>query len=127
MNSTLLRKLIKISQLHYDLPSSRSKHFSFLLLRNKIISFGWNKSLKTHPLSKKYNYRFECIHAEFDAIRNCPYPPAILSRCRLVVLRIRSNGKLGLSKPCQHCQKVLRDFGVGAVVYSTNDGLFKEL
>ena len=36
--------------------------------KNKIVSIGWNNNYRTHPLAKRYGYRFDSIHSEMSAI-----------------------------------------------------------
>lgn len=107
-----------------DMPTSSKKHFSFIVERNKIISYGWNNGYRTCPISARYGHRFSGIHSELAAIRNFPYPPVFLSQYRIVNLRVLSAGTLGLSKPCVYCQKMLFDFGISDIWYSTNTGEF---
>ena len=119
------QKLVNLSYKMLDLPDSRSKHFSFILIRNKILSSGFNLGFKTNPLSKKYGYRFNSIHSELKAIKNFPYPPSFLSKCKIVNVRIMANGELGMSKPCKKCQKLLSDFDISDVWYSNRNGEFE--
>lgn len=48
---------------------------------------------------------------------------------RLTVLRFLSSGKIGLSKPCKHCLRILQDSGLKAknIYYSSNDGQIERL
>ena len=119
--------LVRISRKLIDLPDSRTKHFSFILLRNKVVSLGYNLTWKTTPLSNRYNYRFSNLHSEVAAIRNFPYPIFFLPKFRMVNVRIMANGEIGLSKPCDICQKLLKDFGVNELYYSKHGGDFGEL
>lgn len=121
------KKLIGISKRLIDLPDARHKHFSFLMLRNKIISFGYNLSFTTHPISHKYNYRFSSLHSELKCILEFPYPNRMLKNYTLVNVRIMANGDIGYSKPCKHCQKLLKDFGIHKIYYSRFDGSFGKL
>ena len=97
----------------------KQKHFSFILKRNKLICVGWNDTWKTTPLAKRYGYRFNCTHSELAAIRNFPKPNRFLTECRMVNIRIRKDGSLGMAKPCPICQSLLKDFGIKEVWYSS--------
>jgi deoxycytidylate deaminase len=110
-----------------DLPDTKYKHFSFLIRRNKIVSVGYNLSFHTHPIAKKYKYRFSNIHSELAAIKNFPYSPSLLYKYTMVNVRIMGNGCIGLSKPCDKCQQLLLDFDIRKVLYSIHGGDFKKL
>lgn len=121
----LLNKCVKLSRKLISLPDSRQLHFSFLILKNRIISVGYNLSFKTHPLAKKYNHRFCSIHSELKCIKNFPYPLDYLSKCYLINIRIMKNGKLGMAKPCIRCQRLLEDFDIRHIIFSNENGEFE--
>jgi len=104
-----------------DLPDARQKHFTFILLKKRVISVGYNLSFKTHPLAGRYGYRFNNIHSELKAIQNFPYPVSLLPKFTFVNIRIMANGMLGMSKPCKCCQKLLLDFNCTQLWYSTKN------
>lgn len=110
-----------------DLPDTKYKHFSFLTQRNKVVSIGYNLSFHTHPLAKKYGYRFSNIHSELDAIKKFPFSPSLLPKYTMVNIRIMGSSRLGLSKPCRKCQRLLKDFGITNIWYSTHNGNFEKL
>ena len=101
-----------------DLPAGRCKHFSFLIKKNRIISIGWNNGFKTHPLANKYGHRFCSIHSELHCISSFKNTNGLI----LVNVRIDSNGKLKCSKPCGPCQKMLIDFNITNIFYTTEKG-----
>jgi len=125
MNSKLLRKVTNLSRGLYNCPDSTKRHFSFLVIRNKVISTGWNKSFKTHPLAKKYNHRYSCTHSELDCILNAEVPVSALGDYTMINVRLDSNKNLVMSKPCKCCQAMLADFGINNIIYSTTDGFVK--
>lgn len=122
MNIKTFNKLVSLSRDMIHLPQNRSKHFSFILYKKNIISFGWNKVFKTHPLSKKYGYWNEAIHSELDAINNFPYHHSQLSNYTLVNIRLYLDGKIALSKPCKTCSKLIKAFNIRNVYFSTQEG-----
>jgi deoxycytidylate deaminase len=111
-------KLVQKAQSLIHLNPCSYKHFSFLLKRNKVISWGLNQSYKTHPLAQKYGTRFSSIHSELGAILAFPYKPALLKDCKLVNIRLSGEGELRLSKPCKSCAKLLDFFGISEIFYS---------
>ena len=120
-------KLIKLSRKLIQLPDARNKHFSFLILRNKIISIGYNLSFTSHPIAHKYGYRFDAIHSELKCLLNTPYPPSFFNKFMMVNVRIKSDGEVGLSKPCSKCQQLLNDFGIKTIYFTNKNGKFERL
>lgn len=45
----------------------------------------------------------------------------------VVNVRIKKSGKVGMSKPCLACQKILLDRGVGKCYYTDYEGQMKEM
>jgi len=121
------QKLVNLSYKMLDLPDSRHKHFSFILIRNKILAVGYNLSYKTNPLAKKYGYYLSSIHSELAAVKNFPYPPSGLSKCKMVNIRIMANNELGMSRPCKNCQRLLKDFDISEVWHTNRDGEFERV
>jgi len=107
-----------------NVPVGKSKHFSFLVNRNKIFSIGWNRT-KTHTLAQKMGYTWEFVHSELDCIIKFPYKPEFLSDYIMYNSRIDKNGNIRLAKPCKYCQNTLGVFGI-KVYYTNDDGGFDE-
>lgn len=125
MNGRLLDRLVTKSIELIDKPvSARSKHFSYIIKKNRIMSIGWNLSTKTHPLAKKFGNRFSRIHAETMAVRKFPYPPELLKECCMVNLRLGKKNKLLLSKPCSFCYRLLEHMELKSVMYTNNESKF---
>jgi tRNA(Arg) A34 adenosine deaminase TadA len=127
ISAKLNEKIRKLAESSYDLPSCRNRHFSFIVERNKIVSFGWNSSLKTHPLAAKFGHKFSSIHSELHAIKNFPYSPKELVHYDFINIRINRNHTYCLSKPCIHCMQLLIAFNIPKVIYSINNTQFGEL
>lgn len=85
----------------------------------KVLGFGANDVVKTHP---KSNTRFQKIHAELAAMLNAR---ADLRGTTLYVYRSGKNERPLLSKPCKHCQALIEKEGIKYVVYSTERGFVK--
>lgn len=122
MNPTILQKIIKKSHDLIDLPNARHKHFSFIIYKNQILSIGINNSFKSHPEAKKFGYRFNSIHSEFDAVKRFPHSLDELKRCKLVNIRLNKRKQLRLAKPCKICQTFLTLLNFKEIWYSTNVG-----
>lgn len=86
----------------------------------KVVSIGYNQMLRTNPLVRKYD-QFKAIHAEVSAIIRIKNKE-LLRGSTLVVYRETKNGVQEIAKPCDVCQKIMRDFGIIEVYYSTPTG-----
>ena len=94
------------------------KHVSLIVRKNEIVSVGTN-NFRTHPLAKKYGYRFDEVHSELDALLRYKGP-----KDNLVLVNYRFNrfGDMRMSKPCcmclPWCSAVFDEMW-----YSTNEGM----
>lgn len=105
--------------------SKNSNHHShklgaIVVKKSKIIGQGYNQPKKTHPLSSTFG---KTIHAELHAILDCSSKD--LTGCDIYVYRGGVEGDPLLAKPCEHCQKLLIDFGIKKVYFSV-DGSYDE-
>jgi len=108
---------------------NRAKLAASLVIRNEIISVGYN-SYKTHPLQKKFSKNIEAIfkHAEVDCIINAlrHVDADDLSKATLYIHRVKKLTKDhldwsdGYSEPCCGCKQAIDHFKIKRVVYSTD-------
>lgn len=117
-----------------DINDSKSKHFTFLLKRKKIISIGYNKTKKSHPICYKYGHKFNAIHSEVDAILKASRYLQTLNNLILVNIRlstlslIKSKPILRMSKPCIACRKLIASIPqIKHIYYSINNNNFELL
>lgn len=123
MRQKVIQKAISVAENLIHLPVGRSKHFSFIVKKNNIYSISWNNSLKTHPLANKFGYRFNATHSELSAIVSFS---DLANSHKYEFLNLRFyNGKIGISRPCDKCQRLLVHYGFNIVTYSDEFGLFK--
>lgn len=126
ITSKLCRQLEKRARGLLDLPNAYSnKHFSFILMKRRVVSIGWNLTFHTHPMAKKYGHRFSSIHSELKAIQNFPYPPAMLSKCKIVNIRIMKDGSLGIAKPCRFCTRMIKELNIKETWFTNREGVFE--
>lgn len=124
----MLDRLVDMSMVLIPEITSDSKHVSFILKKNKIVSFGINKSTQTHPLASKLNCRFGTIHSELSAIlrakRTNDFENVILVNVRLSSSSLRLGQPiLRNSKPCPSCQRlILANPEIKKVYYTTDKG-----
>jgi hypothetical protein len=133
LNTDKFKRLEDISKSLIEFNSKkRCQHFSFILLKNKIISIG-NNSKKTHPLNlknRKTSLRTgedfsdqKHVCSEFSAINKLKNMTNIdTKKCILVNIRYNRNGKIALSKPCMSCENLLKYFSFKKVIWTDNDG-----
>jgi hypothetical protein len=112
MSPRTFLKLTKIARSTIHCCYGNSRHVSFILRRNKILSVGWNNGHKTSVFAVKSGYRFGTIHAEVAALRTYYYPINTLAKCRMVNIRINRMGELCMAKPCNICNRILENFGL---------------
>ena len=126
VNYKKLHKYVEIAK-NIDIGdiNPRTRHFAFIINKNKIISQGFN-TLKTHPFLLKYGYRSNCkVHAEASAI--------IKSNTfnhknnKMITFRFDKSGNLNQGKPCKYCQNILNLVDMKEVWYSDLKGEFKML
>ncbi len=122
------RILVKIKQITIDLrdlnPESH-KHFSFLVIRNRIISVGMNSMKTTHPLTKGLGYKSDFLHSELDAFLAIRWQDINYNKCVLVNTRINRFLQFGMSKPCDGCMNLLNNIGIKNIIYTDRAGTWQ--
>lgn len=106
---------------------SKSRHISFLLKRNKIISYGWNQPWKSHSIAKLSGARFAAIHAELSTLIRSNLRFNEVHGLTMVNVRFLKDGTIGISKPCSICQKMLNGFGITDIYYTIEGGEFAQM
>lgn len=98
----------------------KKKHVSMIVRKGVIESFGINQ-FKTHPLAKKYGYRYDEVHSELDAFLKYKGP-----RDNLVLINFRFNRykEMRMSRPCKLCVPWC-DAIFDEIYHTTEDGLVK--
>ncbi len=114
----------------FDSHELRNFHVAFLMRRNKILSISANKK-KTHTVNlrnRKFNRagidvsdaKFQC--AEFCCLQKSKNQNICYPKCKLVVIRITRENKLGMSAPCESCISLLNHFQIPKQnIFFTND------
>lgn len=115
MNFDELPSLFKLTRSLSRHSTGRHKIGCIILDHGKPVSGGFNKP-KTHP---KWNYPNKLsIHAEVSAILSSG--KNYMKNSVAIVYRERANGLPAMARPCKYCMRMLREFGVKKVIYSTN-------
>ena len=94
--------------------SYKIKVGSVVVRKNKIVGKGFN------IVCSNGNDRYTGIHAEISAINHTT--ARLRQNATVIVARVSNTGKLGMSKPCESCETILRKLGIKRVWYSTADG-----
>lgn len=107
----------------------RFKVGAVIVQRNKLISAGANQN-KSHPIQKRYdrerNFKtHHNCHAEVRAILNSR--SSSLAGCTLYCYRETKNGNLACSRPCPSCLKMIKDYGIKTICYTTVKGFYREI
>ena len=107
------------------------KHGAIIMCGNKIISYGCNKNEANRK--RLFNIYGPCkrgltMHAESDAICNLlanirfGTNNSNIKRMKLDIYVAKDN--MSNSKPCMHCIKILKYFGIYRVFYTTNENIY---
>lgn len=102
------------------------------IYNNKILALGWNSNSKTSSLQARYNclrgfdgYSFKSsIHAEMMVISKIRYLDINFKDVRLFIWRGKEAPKL--ARPCQACEKAIRDLGIRRVFYTGDNSYIEE-
>ncbi len=125
---TLKENLVECVREVASSSTSRRRVGCLLLRKGRVVVSTTNMEGKTHPLQTRLAnlvgepYRVS-LHAEIRALiknkrADCD---------TLIVARVNKEGKFLLSKPCPVCQLAIKDSGVKAVYYSTDEGGWESL
>lgn len=128
----ILDRSVKTSHLLLESTEQIHKfnHFCFIWKKNKLIAIGRNKPIATDRMAlyfgKRYNVekfkQYPFLHAEIDAISKCWGKYHLDSSYSMVVIRINRDGSFKNSKPCVHCQPIIKAIGLDDVYWSTEEG-----
>lgn len=118
------RNLIK----HPLLDISSKLHFSFVILDNQIIGWGYNR-VSVPPIHMGYKSRIlgntPRTHSEIDAYKSCK--SLINSNFKIVNIRLNKQKDFRLSRPCLCCQRILYALGCVGFYYSTNNNKYEKI
>lgn len=99
--------------------------------KKNIIGVGYNQA-KTNPMQAKYNiYRKthspnDVIHAEMACINQIKNLDIDFTKVKLYVYREDENKHKRICKPCEACERAIRDLGIKTVYYTDTDSYVKE-
>ncbi len=128
LSNRFFRRAFKIATSHLQSPEVLVSYHAALIVRGgNVISAGVNTN-KRHMFVKLHNFEeHNGIHAECAAIL-AARKKVDLTGCTAYVLRVLRDGRsIAMSRPCEKCEVVLRDFGIKKVYYTQDGGGFDVL
>jgi len=104
----------------------RAKIGAVIVKNGNVVSMGFNKDSKTHPIiysvRSKKTHHIRSIHAEMSALiaARTDLTGATIYLYREKIDDVTHEVVKGMSKPCEVCQELLRKAGVKKAVYTTD-------
>lgn len=94
----------------------KQRHGAVIVRSGRVLAHGWNL-LKNDPnnISNEHLERFCSVHAEAMAIARCKKAVG----ATIYIARNKS-GRERFSKPCDNCEKAIKEAGIARVVYTTD-------
>lgn len=138
MNKLFFNRLeeIALSLINWS-DKLRCRHFSFILIKKRIVSIGYNTQ-KTHPANlrhKKFSlitgediseHKLTC--SEFNAIIKLKNLTNIdTKKCTLVNLRYDRNKKIAFAAPCMSCVSLLSYHEFKKIIWTDANGKYVEV
>jgi deoxycytidylate deaminase len=87
------------------------KHASAIIQNGKIYSTGVNRYINNMDTTLS-------LHSEIQAIAGCKD----LRNKSILIIRVSTNNRLKLSKPCSNCLKQIKNKNIKKIYYSTDEG-----
>lgn len=131
MKKTIIRECLRRSFELYqkctdEYRGSSCRHFSFIIVRNKIVEYGVNRHRNLGEM-KSLGYKdFSNEHSEFAAWRKAK-GLVMDNDFEIVNTRINRDLQLMHSKPCPCCQNFLSNLNCKGIYYSNEVGGFSKI
>ncbi len=115
--------MIRIATKHANKSSFKQRIGAAIVSKGSVIGVGHNE---VNRYTSKWKQVWPgSLHAEesavLDALKKHTHDKLIGST--IYVSRLNSAGELALSKPCSHCQAILKAFQIKEVYYTTPNGV----
>lgn len=110
-------KLISIANENFHIPTvKKSKHFTFVMLRKRLYTWGWNQRRQMDKEDNNFT-----LHSEIHALRRIytylRNNDLDMSKFILVNVRVNRKGEICESTPCNACLRTLIDNKIKRVIY----------
>lgn len=116
-HNSLLNRALELSKLS---TYSKFKHGAIIVKGGHTIAVGVNR-LTNHPDHVEDPKVQSSVHAEIAALNACRKTD--LNGASIYVARIYKSGEPAMSKPCENCQKALRERGIKKVYYTIDSSM----
>lgn len=95
----------------------RRMHGAVVVKGGRVLGSGWNKGTNHPTVVSQHHIKTHCSrHAEEEAIKN---GGSNLKGATIYVARINRDGIDRNSKPCQKCERLIKEAGIKRVIYTT--------
>lgn len=115
-NSDLLGRAAELA----SFSTETYRHGAIIVKGSKTLAVGINRNVN-NPNQVSNPKTEASIHAEVAALNACRR--ANLEGAVIYVARILKDGSPAMSKPCENCQKALREAGIKKVFYTVDSEL----
>lgn len=111
------KKYMRLAKLMSKHSAYKHKLGACIVLKNKVLGLGYNKA-QTHTKSPS---PYKTLHAEVAALINAGRLDLDGAKC--YVYREHKDKSMANSKPCKHCESMLKEFGITTVYYTDEQGV----
>lgn len=119
-NHKYFKRLFQMIDEHPHWNEMNFLHSSLIVKGGRILSYGINKPV-ANAFAKNYaQHKGWQIHSECTALYKVREKN--LKGATMYNARIDKNGEIKISRPCSGCIRMLSDFEISKVVFTTNDG-----
>lgn len=137
MTKKLINRLINLyNDIESDRPYARIKVVSFLIYKNKILSFGVNSektSLYQYKIRRRTkindnDFVYDKTHAEIAAIKKIHPSFNNWEHVEIFIISKKKDNSFRLARPCPICERAIKDLGIKKVYYTNSyNGVTKEI
>lgn len=121
MSTQFINRWFNFAKKHLDKCDHHTHNIVAVVVINKtLVSVGWNNINKTHPDMFRHSVHKK-KHAEVMALNLAKHRYQDLSEAKLIVYGQTKAGNQICSKPCKYCQKIIKEYGVKEVIYSSHN------
>lgn len=104
------------------------RHGAIMWSKKGYCGLGHNhNNMDKFRFGKIYGRRLCSVHAEISCLIDCRLNVMREKRMKMLVIKLKRDESLGLSKPCGMCMAYLRKFKIKKVYYSTDDGIIESI
>lgn len=97
--------------------TARNTHGAVVVKGGRVVGTGYNRN-RNHPkIVSPEHIKTDCsIHAEESAIRDAGYD---VKNAIIYVARVNKHGEDRDSRPCPRCSKMIKEYGIKRIIYTS--------